>query len=172
MAVSDHVRRDPAVPIKLLRCNAFWPYKERPSGIAGDIDVRGIYALFYAPDTEGLFEKMPLLSRDFVIRAKLPAGKREQYIRDNRLAGFMLRLRRNADGTLSKIYMVDWQDGEKRPRRAIGSASAYHADKAREEARRMLQAARAGEDPSAERARNRARPKFEDLVERIHEGER
>jgi hypothetical protein len=31
----------------------------------------------------------------------------------------------------------------------------------------MLQAARAGEDPTAERARNRAQPAFEDLVERF-----
>ena len=79
----------------------------------------------------------------------------------------MLRLRRNADGTLSKIYMVDWQEGDRRPRRAIGNASAYHADKARKEAQRMLQAARAGEDPSADRVRNKARPKFEDLVDRF-----
>ena len=32
---------------------------------------------------------MTLLSQDFVIRAKLPAGKHEQYIRDNRLAAYV-----------------------------------------------------------------------------------
>ena len=74
-----------------------------------------------------------------------------------RLAGFMLRLRQR------RRHVVQDLHGRLAGRRKtapaqIGSASAYHADRAREEARRMLQAARAGEDPPAERARNKGRP--------------
>ena len=117
---------------------------------------------------------MPLLSEDYVRRIKLPPGKASAEFRDSKLTGFWLRVRRRADGSLAKAYFVDHlvalPDGRKvRRKLAIGDSGTFHADKAREEAQRMLQAVRRGESPAAERTARKARPTFETLVGRYRE---
>jgi integrase len=117
---------------------------------------------------------MPLLSEDYVRRIKLPPGKASAEFRDTKLTGFWLRVRRRADNTLSRAYLIDFLvtlgDGRKvRRKLAIGDAGTFHADAARAEAQRLLQAVRRGDDPAAERAARKARPTFETLLERYRE---
>jgi integrase len=112
---------------------------------------------------------MPVLSENFI--ASVALGKRaERFVRDSRLPGFALRLRRKADGSVAKSFFVVQElptpDGKRRRRKiAIGEHPTFTADAAREEARRMLQAIKVGDDPAAQRAAKRAAPVFEDLVE-------
>ena len=117
---------------------------------------------------------MPLISEDFVRRYKLPFGRGQAELRDTKLTGFWLRVRRRADGSLAKAYFIDHLvtlgDGRKvRRKLSIGDAGTYHADKARGEAQRMLQSVKRGDDPAAERAARKARPTFETLFERYRE---
>ena len=52
---------------------------------------------------------MPLLSEDFC-RAKLAKdmrGRDERFFRDSKLTGFVLRVRRSADDTLRKDWLVE-----------------------------------------------------------------
>jgi integrase len=111
---------------------------------------------------------VPYLSEDFVANkvAKLVAGKAERTFRDSKLTGFVLRVRRLADGRLAKTFFtLQPVPGQKNPRKiVIGDHATFPADKAREEAQRMLQAAKRGDDPAAERAAKKALPKWEDLV--------
>lgn len=112
---------------------------------------------------------MPLLSESFVTGATLPRDRDEIVIRDNKLSGFALRIRRKADGRPSKTYLVFQElpvrnGARKRRKIVIGDNATFPADKARAEAQRMLQALAAGDDPAAERAAKKAQPLFEDLV--------
>jgi integrase len=112
---------------------------------------------------------MPLLSENFVSNATLPAGRAELFIRDSKLTGFAMRLRRKADGKVSKTFFVvkDVADRDgKRGRRkiVIGDHSTFPADKARAEAQSMLQAIKGGDDPAATRAAKKVQPLFEELI--------
>ena len=117
---------------------------------------------------------MPVISEDLIRRLAL-GDRAERVIRDTRLPGFALRVRRKADGSLAKSFFVFQElpsDGGTRKRRkiAIGDHPTFTADAAREEARRMLQAIKTGDDPAAQRAAKRAAPLFEDLVEDFEAG--
>jgi integrase len=112
---------------------------------------------------------MPVLSESFVSTATLSRDRDEVVIRDSKLSGFALRLRRKADGKPSKTYLVYQElpvrDGARKRRKiVIGDSATFPADKARAEAQRMLQAVAAGDDPAAERAAKKAQPLFEDLI--------
>lgn len=117
---------------------------------------------------------MPLLSQDYVTRYKLPPKKTGAEVRDTKLTGFWLRVRRRSDGTLSKVFMIDHlvalPDGSKARRKiAIGDSALFHADTARLEAQRLLQAVKRGDDPRAEKAARKARMTFDTLVEEYRE---
>lgn len=109
-----------------------------------------------------------LLSEDFVRNRvnKELAGKPERSFRDAKLTGFVLRVRRLADGSITKTFFVHQPvPGRRNPRKiVIGDHATWPADKAREEAQRMLQAVRRGDDPAAERAAKQALPLWEDLL--------
>jgi integrase len=112
---------------------------------------------------------MPILSDNFVATATLPRDRDELIIRDSKLAGFALRLRRKADGKPSKTFMVfqelPVQNGiRKRRKIVIGDHATFPAEKARAEAQSMLQAVKIGDDPTAARAARKAQPLFEALV--------
>ena len=112
---------------------------------------------------------MPILSDNFVSSTTLPRDRDELIIRDSKLAGFALRLRRKADGKASKIFLVFQElparDGTRKRRKIIiGDHATYPAEKARAEAQSMLQAIDRGDDPAAARAAKKAQPLFEDLI--------
>ncbi|MDL2398421.1 tyrosine-type recombinase/integrase [Rhizobium mayense] len=117
---------------------------------------------------------MPLLSQDYVIRYKLPPEKTQAELRDTKLTGFWMRVRRRSDGTLIKAFMIDHlvalSDGRKVRRKvSIGDAALFHADKARIEAQRLLQAVKRGDDPRGEKAARKSRMTFDMLVEQYRE---
>ncbi|TIV12741.1 MAG: hypothetical protein E5V95_35610, partial [Mesorhizobium sp.] len=67
---------------------------------------------------------MPILSDNYVKSAVLPAGRDELIIRDSKLSGFALRLRRKADGkSSSKTWLVfqelPMRDGKRKRRKII-----------------------------------------------------
>lgn len=95
--------------------------------------------------------------------------KPERLFRDSRLPGVALRLRRRADGSVSKLFLfiqeLPGEEGQRRRRKiVIGEHPAFSADKARKEAEGMVRALRRGDDPAGIRAAKRAQPLFEDLV--------
>ncbi len=110
-----------------------------------------------------------LLSEDLVRNklGRLMAGRDERLFRDSKLTGFALRVRRVADGS---TFTKDWfalqpLPGKRNPKKIpIGSYPTFGADKARAEAQGMLQAAKRGDDPAAERAAKKAQPRWEDLL--------
>lgn len=118
---------------------------------------------------------MPVLSEDFLRRLVL-GDRQERLFRDSKIPGFALRVRRRADGSLSKSFFVVHElpatiDGNRRRRKiAIGDHPTFTADAARDEARAMLQAIRAGDDPAAQRAAKKAAPLFEELAEDFARG--
>ncbi|MGY5811894.1 tyrosine-type recombinase/integrase [Rhizobium sp. LEGMi198b] len=117
---------------------------------------------------------MPLLSQDYVTRYKLASEKTSAEVRDTKLTGFWMRVRRRSNGTLSKAFMIDHlvalPDGRKVRRKvAIGDAALFHADAARLEAQRLLQAVKRGDDPRGEKAARKARMTFDTLVEEYRE---
>lgn len=122
---------------------------------------------------------MAVISDDFLRRFAL-RDKNEIIIRDSKLTGFAVRVRRRADGSLSKLFFVFQElpgaDGKRRRRKiAIGDHSTFPAEMARAEAQAMLQAIKAGDDPAAARAQKKAQPLFEDLVddfEKVHIAEK
>ncbi|BCG94376.1 tyrosine-type recombinase/integrase [Mesorhizobium sp. 131-2-1] len=113
---------------------------------------------------------MPILSDNYVKSALLPADRDELIIRDSKLAGFALRLRRKADGKASKTWLVfqelPMRDGKRKRRKIIiGDFSIFPAEKAKAEALAILQAIEVGDDPAAAKAAKKAQPPFEDLVD-------
>ena len=89
------------------------------------------------------------------------------FFRDSKLTGFLLRVRRTAEGgTLLPTWFIEQPvPGKKNPRKIIiGDYPTFPADKAREQAQSMLQAVKRGDDPAAERAAKKAAPTWEDLV--------
>jgi len=117
---------------------------------------------------------LPVLSDDFVQNRIALRGRDELIIRDSKLTGFALRVRRRADGSLSKVFFVTHEipsaDGKRRRRKImIGDHATFPAEKARAEAQAMLQAFKVGDDPGAARAAKRAQPLFEDLVAEFEE---
>lgn len=112
---------------------------------------------------------MPLISEDFMRRLSL-GDRPERIFRDSKLPGFALRVRRKSDGSLAKAFFVFQElpspDGKRKRRKlAIGDHPTWTADAARNEARAMLQAIKAGDDPAAQRAAKKAQPLFEDLAD-------
>jgi integrase len=112
---------------------------------------------------------MPLLSDDFVSRLTLRDGE-EKILRDSKLSGFAVRVRRKADGKLSKVFMIfqelPTQGGiRKRRKIVIGEQAIFPAEAARAQAQGMLQAIKSGDDPAAAKAAKKAQPTFDALVD-------
>lgn len=117
---------------------------------------------------------MPVLTDDFLQNRLSLKGRDEILIRDSKLTGFAVRVRRKADGSLSKVFFV-FQElpsaaGKRRRRKiTIGDHATFPAEKARAAAQVMLQAIKAGDDPAAARAAKKAQPLFEHLVDDFEE---
>jgi integrase len=110
-----------------------------------------------------------LLSEDFVRNrlGRLMAGRDERFFRDSKLTGFLLRVRRAAEGnTLLRTWFIEQPTpGKTNPRKVIiGDYPTFPADKARDQAQSMLQAVKRGDDPAAERAAKKTAPTWDDLV--------
>lgn len=108
--------------------------------------------------TDNLVERTALGDRDELI------------IRDGKLTGFCLRIRRKAGDKLARtffvMYEIPGEDGKrKRKKVAIGDYPTFKADDARAQAQSMLQAHANGDDPAAQRKAKREAPTFEKLVE-------
>jgi integrase len=111
---------------------------------------------------------MARISEDFIRRFAL-GTKAEALVRDARLKGFCLRIRRKSDGSLSRLFFLIAEagkaDGKRRRRKYfIGEWPTWTADRARDEAAQMLRAIDRGEDPTASRAERKAQPPFPELV--------
>ncbi len=74
-------------------------------------------------------------------RARCPAGKRQDFIRDTELRGFLLRV-----GQTSNTFCFELKRDGKSVRTTIGDAAAWTVADAREKARELRRAADRGED--------------------------
>lgn len=111
---------------------------------------------------------------DNLIERTTLGSRNELIIRDSKLTGFALRIRRKADGKLSRTFFVVYEapaasGPRKRKKISIGDYPTFSAEVAREEARRMLQAYERGDDPAAERRAKRDAPLLEKLAEEFEE---
>ena len=84
---------------------------------------------------------------------RLPEGKSELIVFDDKLPGFGVRLR--AGGARS--WIVQYRLGRQQRRKTIGSVETLSAGVAREAAKRDLAAVDLGDDPQADKAAERAR---------------
>ena len=87
---------------------------------------------------------------------QLPAGKNEDFAWDTELDNFGLRLRRRADGRLSRTFIVQYRAGHRTRRPTIASADKVTPAQARDAARKHLAQVELGGDPQAEKAVKRA----------------
>lgn len=96
---------------------------------------------------------------------KLMKGEKEIKVRDSKLTGFMLRVRRNADDTFQRDFFINYLDPATKKRRfmKVGDYPTFGCDEAREAARLHLQDHKSGNDPKAIRAAKRAQATFDDL---------
>jgi integrase len=117
---------------------------------------------------------VPKISEDFVKTFSLGQTE-EKIVRDSKLTGFALRVRRKADGTLSRTFMIVYElpsadDTRKRRKLVIGDYPTFSAEVARREAQAMLQAVALGDDPAAARSAKKASPLFTDLIDEFETG--
>ncbi len=114
------------------------------------------------------------ISEDFVKNRvpRLMKGRAELKIRDSKLPGFFVRCRRQSDGNISRVFVIDYLPpiaaGSEKPKRkwlVIGPWPTFNAEEARESARLLLLAKKEGDDPKAKRAQKLAQPTFEQLWE-------
>jgi len=117
---------------------------------------------------------MGRLTDDSVSRLSL-GDKAERYVRDSVDKGFAVRLRRRADGSIQRTFLVKRQipgDGARKRRKVfLGDFPTFGTGAARDEARRMLQAAKRGEDPKAERKGNLSAPTFAEYADSFMQSE-
>jgi integrase len=92
----------------------------------------------------------------------LRAGAAEQFLWDDGLPGFGIRLKPSGKAT----YLIQYRIGRRTRRTAIGSTRTYKLEKAREKARRMLVAAKDGIDHSAVKRAGRRAESIKELAER------
>jgi integrase len=84
---------------------------------------------------------------------RLPVGRAELLVFDDKLTGFGVRLREGGKRT----WIIQYRLGRQQRRKTIGSVEALLAGVAREAAKRDLAAVELGEDPQADIAAERAR---------------
>ncbi|MGK9198927.1 tyrosine-type recombinase/integrase [Sinorhizobium meliloti] len=111
---------------------------------------------------------MPTLTEDFVknrVARLANASKSDQIVlRDDKLTGFLLRVRRAKDGSLWRSFFFEYLppgETKKRKRLAIGPYPTFSAEDARERAAVMARAVKDGNDPAAIRAQQKAKPTLE-----------
>ncbi len=100
---------------------------------------------------------MTTITEDLIARrlGKHLADRSECVIRDDKLTGFSIRVRKLADGGLSKTFFIDRLEKGKRKKTVIGMHPTFGVEAARAEATTMLQAVKKGDDPAAERIRKK-----------------
>jgi integrase len=107
---------------------------------------------------------MPRITKR-IVDAIVPA-KSAQYVWDDALPGFGLRVLPSG----RKSYLVFYRNSHGRQRwLTIGQHGVFTPDQAREEARSILQRARVGEDPAADRRRERGAHDLNALLDRYVE---
>ena len=87
---------------------------------------------------------------------QLPPGRDEDFAWDTELENFGLRLRRRADGGLSRTFIVQYRADRHTRRKTIGGADKITPAQARDAARKHLARVELGHDPQAEKAARRA----------------
>ncbi|KWV55725.1 hypothetical protein AS026_37445 [Rhizobium altiplani] len=116
------------------------------------------------------------ISEDFIKNRvpRLMKDRDEIKVRDSKLPGFVVRCRRQSDGNISRVFMIDYippmppvaaAGKAKRKWLVVGSWPTFNAEDARESARLLLLARKEGDDPKAKRAQKLAQPTFEQLWE-------
>lgn len=89
---------------------------------------------------------MPKLTNAVIESATLPPGKPQDFIRDDALTGFGLKI-----GKTSKTYIVEAKVNGKSRRKVIGNADLMNVTTARKKAKALLAQFSEGVDPSAKK---------------------
>jgi integrase len=97
------------------------------------------------------------LTAKVVAALKLPAGKADVIYFDDGMAGFGYRLRASAGGNVLRSWIVQYRRAGGSRRMTLGSAAVLSADKARQQARKVLGRVANGEDPQADRSDRRTK---------------
>jgi integrase len=84
----------------------------------------------------------------------LPPGKDDAIFFDDAVIGFGVRLRRSADGSISRTWIAQYRRGKATRRMRIGNAT-VSAEMARKAAKNALAAAQLGQDPQSEKTAQR-----------------
>jgi integrase len=92
------------------------------------------------------------LTQANVARARVPAGKSEQFFWDDEMPGFGLRLREGG----ARTFIAQYKIGEKHRRMTLGNASKVTAEAARRAARAAFAKVASGHDPANEKAVRKA----------------
>ncbi len=103
-----------------------------------------------------------------VLKLKMPAGKTDHIEFDDAIAGFGLRLRKKADGSIGRTWVFQYRSpasGETK-RITFGSPSTLPAKGARDHARKLHSQVGLGRDPQVEKqdARSRAKDSYKAVV--------
>jgi integrase len=99
---------------------------------------------------------MDITSRT-IAALELPADKSDAIFFDDDLVGFGIRLRRGPDGKVRRSYVVQYRHAGRSRRVRIARAEVMSADKARGEARKILESVALGRDALAEKAARKAK---------------
>jgi integrase len=96
---------------------------------------------------------MNLANKSVVAGLKVPAGRTELLVFDDKLHGFGIRMREGG----SRVWILQYRVGQKQRRKTIGPVAVLDADKARAIAKRDLAAVVQGGDPQLAKAAERAK---------------
>jgi integrase len=96
------------------------------------------------------------LTKHTVAALALPAGKDDHIEWDEDLPSFGVRLRRNADNTISKSWVAQYRVGHQQRRPSLGDVRKVEPEAGKKAARKLFAQVELGIDPAAERAKARA----------------
>jgi len=94
--------------------------------------------------------------------ARITPGEHDVFEWDDAMPGFGVRVKPSG----VKSYIIQYRRGSISKRMTIGSCALFRLEQARERARRLLSAAKDGEDPAAKRDKARKAPSVSDMADR------